>query len=145
MGKFEFLPLTYAAKFRSPRFSNAVLQAMKAMLNKQPPKGHRLLVLATAVERTVLQQLNLYQSFDQKIAIPNVNTHAELQYILEQSGVFQNPGAPIQELRELTRSDSVGVGIKPILLGIDTAKQDPDREGRFAQTIASVKDEEAYE
>ncbi|KAL9126981.1 MAG: hypothetical protein Q9217_004063 [Psora testacea] len=128
-----------------PRFSNAVLQAMKAMLNKQPPKGHRLLVLATAVERTVLQQLNLYQAFDQKIAIPNVNTYAELQYILEQSGMFQNPTGAIQELRELTRSDSVGVGIKPILLGIDTAKQDQDHEGRFAQTIASVKAEEGYE
>ena len=118
---------------------------MKAMLNKQPPKGHRLLVIATAVERTVLQQLNLYQVFDQKIAIPNVNTHVELQYILDKSDMFRNPAGAIQELRELTRSDSVGVGIKPILLAIDTAKQDHDREGRFAQTIASVKAEDGYE
>lgn len=56
---------------------------------------------------------------------------------MEQSGAFTDPRRAIQELRELTRSDTVGVGIKTILSGIDTAKQDPeDREGRFAQTIA---------
>ena len=42
----------------------------------------------------------------------------------------------------MTQSDSVGVGIKPILLAIDTAKQDEDREGRFAQTVAAIKAEE---
>ena len=111
------------------------------MLNKQPPKGHRLLVLATATERTVLQELSLYQSFDQKIAVPTVNTHQELEFILAQSGAFQNPAAATQELREIIGSDSVGVGIKSILLGIDTAKQDDDREGRFATTLASIRAE----
>ena len=112
------------------------------MLNKQPPKGHRLLVLATATERTVLQELSLYQSFDQKIAVPTVNNHQELEFILAQSRVFRKPSAATQELRETTQSDSVGVGIKSVLLAIDTAKQDDDdREGRFAQTLASIKAE----
>ena len=126
---------------------------MKAMLNKHPPKNHRLLVLATAVERTVLQQLNLYQVFDQKIAVPNVNTYSELEIILNQSGVFRDSRAAVMGLRELTtmggemegetRGVEVGVGIKPILLGIDTARQDEhDREGRFAQTIAAIRGEE---
>ncbi|KAG8528335.1 uncharacterized protein KY384_007253 [Bacidia gigantensis] len=127
-----------------PRFSNPVLQALKAMLNKQPPKNHRLLVLATATERHVLQELNLYQSFDQKIAVPTVNSHEELEFILEQSHVFKNPTAATKELREITRSDSVGVGIKSILLAIDTAKQDDDREGRLASTLASLKSEAEY-
>lgn len=115
---------------------------MKAMLNKQPPKDHQLLILATAVERTVLQQLNLFQVFDQKIAVPNVNSQAELHMILEQSRAFADSNRAIGELQDMTQSDSVGVGIKPILLAIDTAKQDDDREGRFAQTVASIKDEE---
>ena len=119
-----------------PRFSNAVLQALMVLLKKEPPNGRRLLILATTGERSVLQQLDLWTTFDSDIAVPNVSSHAELSYILEQSRAFQNPSRAIQELRELTRSDNVGVGIKKILLGIETAKQDQDREGRFAQTIA---------
>ena len=119
-----------------PRFSNAVLQALMVLLKKEPPKGRRLLVLATTGERSVLQQLDLFTAFDSDIAVPNVSTHTELSHIMKQSGVFQEPERAIRELQELTRSESVGVGIKKILLGIETAKQDRDREGRFANVIA---------
>ena len=119
-----------------PRFSNPILQALMVLLKKEPPNGRRLLILATTGERSVLQQLDLWTSFDSDIAVPNVGGHTELAYILEQSGVFRNPSRAIQELSEMTRSDNVGVGIKKILLGIETAKQDQDRESRFAQTIA---------
>lgn len=119
-----------------PRFSNSVLQALMVLLKKEPPKGRRLLVLATTGERSVMQQLDLFTAFDSDIAVPNVSGHAELSHILEHSGVFRDPARAINEFRELTRSDSVGVGIKKILLGIETAKQDQDREGRFASVIA---------
>lgn len=127
-----------------PRFSNGVLQALMVLLKKEPPKGRRLLVLATTGERSVLQQLDVFTSFDSDIAVPNVMGHAELSFIMKQSGVFEDPDRAIQELREITRSDSVGVGIKKILLGIETAKQDRDREGRFAQTIARAKAQMDY-
>ena len=119
-----------------PRFSNAVLQALMVLLKKEPPKGRRLFVLATTGERSVLQQLDLFTAFDADIAVPNVMTHTELAHIMRQSGVFQEPERAIRELQDLTRSESVGVGIKKILLGIETAKQDRDREGRFANVIA---------
>ncbi|KAK4693932.1 vesicle-fusing ATPase, partial [Lecanoromycetidae sp. Uapishka_2] len=122
-----------------PRFSNPVLQAMMVLLKKEPPKGRRLLVLATTGERSVLQQLDVFTSFDSDIAVPNVNDFAELSFIMNQSGAFPHPERAIQELREMTQSESVGVGIKKVLLGIETAKQDRDREGRFAQTIARAK------
>jgi len=118
-----------------PRFSNAVLQALMVLLGKEPPKGRRLLVLATTGERSVLQQLDLFTVFDADIAVPNVSGYGELKHIVEQSGVFREPERAIAELREMTGSESVGVGVKKILLGIETAKQDPDREGRFASVI----------
>lgn len=118
-----------------PRFSNAVLQALMVLLGKEPPKGRRLLVLATTGERSVLQQLDLFTVFDADIAVPNVSGYGELKLIVEQSGVFREPERAIAELREVTGSESVGVGVKKILLGIETAKQDPDREGRFASVI----------
>ncbi len=119
-----------------PRFSNAVLQALMVLLKKEPPKGRRLLVLATTGERSVLQQLDLFTAFDSDIAVPNVSTHTELSHILKHSGGFEEPERAIRELQELTRRETVGVGIKKILMGIETAKQDRDREGRFANVIA---------
>lgn len=119
-----------------PRFSNAIYQALMVLLKKEPPKGRRLLILATTGERSTLQQLDLWTAFDSDIAVPNVNGHQELAFVLQQSQAFRDPSRAVQELRDLTRSDDVGVGIKKILLGIETAKQDQDREGRFAQTIA---------
>ena len=121
-----------------PRFSNGVVQALKVLIKKEPPKGRSLLVLATTGERSVLQQLGLFTSFNSDIAVPNVNTHQELLHILNHSQAFQDPARAISELKSQTRSDTVGVGIKNILLGIETAKQDRDREGEFANVIATA-------
>ena len=121
-----------------PRFSNGVVQALKVLIKKEPPKDRSLLVLGTTGERSVLHQLGLFSSFNSDIAVPNVNTHQELSYILEQSGEFQDPGRAIDELRQLNGSNDVGVGIKNILLGIETAKQDRDREGEFANVISAA-------
>ena len=121
-----------------PRFSNAVLQALLVLMKKQPPKGRRLLILATTTERSVMQQLDLFTAFDSDIAVPNVKEYEDLAHILKYSGAIQDPQQAILELRGLTRSNSVGVGIKKILLGIETAKQDRDMAGRFASVIAKA-------
>ena len=42
----------------------------------------------------------------------------------------------IEEIRDITRSEEVGVGIKKVLLGIETAKQDADMATRFAGVMA---------
>ena len=119
-----------------PRFSNAILQALLVLMKKQPPKGRRLLIIATTTERSVMQQLDLFTAFDSDIAVPNVGSYEELAHILKVSSAIQDQQQAISELRGLTRSDSVGVGIKKILLGIETAKQDRDMAGRFANVIA---------
>ena len=108
------------------------------MIEGKPPKGHRLLVLATSNQRTVLEQLDVTESFNSELAVPNVNNHAELQYVLAQSETFGNPAAAIQELGELTRSDSVSVSISQVLTAIESARQDEDPESKFAQVIAAV-------
>ncbi|EEP82378.1 vesicular-fusion protein SEC18 [Uncinocarpus reesii 1704] len=46
-----------------PRFSNSVLQTVMVLLRKQPPKGRRLLILATTTERSILKQLGCFQLF----------------------------------------------------------------------------------
>ena len=122
-----------------PRFSNAVLQALLVLLKKQPPAGRRLLILATTTERSVLQQLDLFTAFDSDIAVPNVGSYDELAHILMETRAFKDPSRPVQELRDIIKGESVGVGIKKILLGIETAKQDRDMAGRFANVIARAR------
>lgn len=129
-----------------PRFSNAVLQTVMVLLRKQPPKGRRLLILATTTERSVLQQLDIFNSFNSDIPVPNVNTYKELAYILQESGTFsgQDIQSTIGEIKSMTRSDEVGVGIKKILLGIETAKQDTDIASRFAGVVARAVAERGF-
>lgn len=121
-----------------PRFSNGVVQALRVLIRKEPPKGRSLLVLGTTGEQSAMHQLGLFTSFNSKIAVPNVNSHQELAYILEQSGKFQDPRRAIDELRQLTGGNEVGVGIKNVLLGIETAKQDRDREEKFANLMSAA-------
>lgn len=122
-----------------PRFSNPILQALMVLLKKNPPEGRRLLVLATTSEKSVLQQLDIYTAFDADIPVPNVGSYQELFSIMQQSGAFADPGRAIDELKQLSRGDNVNVGIKKILLGIETAKQDQDMEARFANVVARAR------
>ncbi|KAL2222556.1 putative vesicular fusion ATPase [Thermoascus aurantiacus ATCC 26904] len=127
-----------------PRFSNTVLQTLMVCLRKQPAKGRRLLILATTTERAVLKQLDLYNSFNSDILVPTVNTHEELRCVLEESGAFtpQEIQEALQGIGGLADEKKIGVGVKKILLGIETAKQDPDKVGRFTRVISRAIDEE---
>jgi vesicle-fusing ATPase len=42
----------------------------------------------------------------------------------------------IGEIQEMTGSQEIGVGVKQILTGINTAKQDQDMAGRFARVMS---------
>jgi vesicle-fusing ATPase len=83
-----------------------------------------------------LTQLDLFSRFDAEIAVPNVNTQPELAHILRESGAFSDQQRAIGEIQEITGSTEIGVGIKKILTGIETAKQDQDVPGRFARVMS---------
>lgn len=83
-----------------------------------------------------MSQLDLFSRFDAEIAVPNVNSQRELGYILHESGAFDDIDRAIGEIQESTGSQEIGVGIKKILTGIETAKQDQDVTGRFARVMS---------
>jgi len=121
-----------------PRFSNAVLQTLVVLFRKPPPKGRRLLILATSTERSVLSQLDLLNNFDAEIAVPNVANHAELESVLGSLKLFapRDQQIVLQQIEEHTSTKSINVGIKKILMAAETARQDTnDRVGRFASII----------
>jgi vesicle-fusing ATPase len=121
-----------------PRFSASVLAALKGMMQNKPPKGRPLLIFATTSSRSVLQQLQL--DFSAQIPVPNVQTQSELQVIMRQSGVFSDSdiNRALGEIEETTGSKTINVGVSSILLAIQTAKQDQDKTGRFAEVLSEM-------
>ncbi|KAJ5916249.1 hypothetical protein N7504_000264 [Penicillium tannophilum] len=129
-----------------PRFSNSVLQALMVFLRKQPTHGRRLLVLATTTERALMKQLDVYNSFNSDIMVPNVQSFGELRYVMEQSGAFdaQEIARALESVGGLADDGRVSVGIKKVLLGIETAKQDADKVGRFVRVINRAIEEQSF-
>lgn len=127
-----------------PRFSNTVLQTLMVFLRKQPHKERRLLVLATTTQRAVLKQLDVYNSFNSDIMVPNVNTYDELRFIMEQSEAFdaREISMALDGIGGITDDGTIGVGVKKVLLGIETAKQDVDKVGRFVRVVNRAIEEE---
>jgi len=122
-----------------PRFSNAILQTLITCLRKQPPSGRRLLILATTTERSVLQQLEMFGHFNSDVSVPTLRTFDELALVMRESKAFggEDVRHAIEEIRQITRSEEVGVGVKKVLLGIETAKQDTgNMASRFASVVA---------
>ncbi|CAK37808.1 hypothetical protein ASPNIDRAFT_207088, partial [Aspergillus niger ATCC 1015] len=120
-----------------PRFSNTILQTLQAVLRKHPNKGRRLLIIATTTQRFVMKQLDLFSSFDADIMVPNVMTYDELKHILQSSGAFdeQEIGQALAGIGSISDDGTIGVGVKKIFSGIQTAKKDVDKVGRFVQVI----------
>ncbi|KAI1982522.1 transport between ER and Golgi ATPase protein [Ophidiomyces ophidiicola] len=129
-----------------PRFSNSILQTLMVLLRKQPPKGRRLLILATTTERSILKQLDVYHSFNSDIPVPNVNTYEELAHIVKETQSFssQEMEMALSGIRDMTQSNKINVGIKKVLLGVGTAKQDSNKARRFASVIARAMDEQEF-
>jgi vesicle-fusing ATPase len=121
-----------------PRFSNPILQTMVTLLRKQPPKGRRLLILATTTERSILQQLDIFNNFNSDLSVPELQTYDELAFVMKHSKAFSYDDIrkSVDEIKAITRSETCQVGIKKILLGIETAKQDSDMALRFAGVMA---------
>jgi vesicle-fusing ATPase len=88
----------------------------------------------------VLRQLDLQPIFNRELAVPNVNTHGELASILREVNAFDSEAGLAQslnELRDITGEEQVGVGIKKVLLAVGEAKQEVGNvESRFAEVIA---------
>lgn len=120
-----------------PRFSNPILQTLITLLRKQPPQGRKLLILTTTSDRSLMQQLSIWNNFSSDIPVGNVNSYQELQHIMNESQAFtpQEVQDAIREIQEITGAQDVGVGIKRVLLAIETAKQDVDKASRFAGVL----------
>lgn len=115
-----------------PRFSNLVLQTLLVLLNQVPQNGHRILVIVTSSCKSVLKTMQMTSVFTRIINIPNLNTPDHIITCLKQSNVFDDLTSIHPKI------PNVSIGIKKLLLLIDTSKQIPEQEKRTIRFLADL-------
>ncbi|OTA65346.1 AAA-domain-containing protein [Hypoxylon sp. EC38] len=123
-----------------PRFSNAVVQYLGAVLETRPPKGRRLLIIATTSQRSMLDQHGVF-AWDREIAVPAVKDHRELQALLAASGKFNNAAdinEALNELQTLTGTQEVGIGVKAVFSALETASVRDPLPISLAEDISAI-------
>ncbi|KAK9778948.1 putative Vesicular-fusion protein SEC18 [Seiridium cardinale] len=104
-----------------PRFQNGVQVAINALMRTDPPKGRRLLVLATTSEREVFLQLNVLK-FQHELAVPAVTDLQELGAVLSAEGVQeQDVNEALYEIKSVTGAEKVGLGVQRVLDALSAA------------------------
>ncbi|KAK3321121.1 P-loop containing nucleoside triphosphate hydrolase protein [Cercophora scortea] len=122
-----------------PRLSNIILQALVTLLQTPPPKGHRLLILATTSQRSVMESLDVATAFDRQLAVPAVRDLNELAVVLRETDAFDSEGGiteVLNTLRSYGGSTDVNVGVKTILTTAESAKFSSEPGQWFAEQIA---------
>ncbi|KAH6656273.1 P-loop containing nucleoside triphosphate hydrolase protein [Truncatella angustata] len=97
------------------RFQNGVQVAMAALMGKNPPRGKRLLVIATTSRREAFKQFDVLK-FDHETAVPAVRDVQELEHVLSERGVpAQDVEFVANEWQEIRGTRDVGIGVKKVL------------------------------
>lgn len=119
-----------------PRFSTSLLQTLNNFFKQPPPKGRRLVIVATTKSKRLMDQLGLSLHFRKTLHVPNVNTVEDFQTLLyrNQSLVETDQAAILDEVRRITaRGMTFSVPVKVLQDLFEVAAQDPDNAAfRFA-------------
>ncbi|GBE79862.1 AAA-domain-containing protein [Sparassis latifolia] len=122
-----------------PRFSNSVLQTLMVLFSRRPPKGRRLLVIATSSLRPVLTDLGLSESFDSEMRVPPISTLRAVDYVLRELELFKTDKERRHAIAMLEQAGfgsaqddaeegmlSLNIGIKKLLGMVEMARQEPE-------------------
>ena len=107
----EYVPL-------GPRFSNTILQTLMVLIKKAPPVGHKLLVIGTTSNMSVIEQMDLISCFNATLTMPAVQSGNEVATVLRSLGYFSE-----QDIKQLSPAVHESIPVKQLLMVSDLAKQ----------------------
>merc|ERR1712142_1452799 len=121
-----------------PRYSNLTLQALLVLLKKLPPKGRRLLIIATTSRKEVLDQMEMIPAFTDVLHVPNLCHPDHLLRVIRRTGIIGEPG--IATLSQKLSGRRANIGVKKLLGLLDMVNQTEEAE-RAEKLIAKLEDE----
>ncbi|KAK9720430.1 transport between ER and Golgi ATPase protein [Basidiobolus ranarum] len=123
-----------------PRFSNSVFQTLMVLLKKRPPKDRKLLIIATASQRSILQQMDMIDAFNADIYVPNITQLSAVDIVLKELALFneQEHQSALSSLQHELQNQNVSIGIKKLLNVIEMARQDVDKVEKLVSTMAGL-------
>lgn len=125
------------------RFSNPVLQALLVLMTKRPPKGNRLLVLATSSNKEMLRQMEMLDNFDSEISVLPVMSLEAIMTVVEAVDMYKPEDEGYKKIQQSLAAagyvdeERVNIGIKRLLSLIEMARQDIDDPA--AKLVNSLK------
>jgi len=121
-----------------PRYSNLTLQALLVLFKKVPPKGRRLLIIATSSRRSVLDEMEMIPCFTDVLHVPNLSQSEHIMAVVRQSGVLGETG--LSSLARSLGGRRANIGVKKLLGLLDMVAQ-TGSEGRPAKLLAKLEEE----
>ena len=111
---------------------------MLVLLKKLPPKGRRLLIIATTSRREVLDQMEMIPAFTDVLHVPNLSTPDHLLRVIKDSGVIGPQG--MAELEDKLSNRRANIGMKKLLGLLDMVNQTEEKM-RASKLVAKLEDE----
>ncbi|KAH9938024.1 vesicular-fusion protein SEC18 [Fomitopsis serialis] len=135
-----------------PRFSNTVLQTLLVLLARRPPKGRRLLILATSSLRPVLTDLGISEVFDSELRVPPISSLRAVVRVLDELEIFPNDTERRQTIGMLQQagfgsmdapdddaSSRLNIGVKKLLSIAEMSRQEPEETAeRLTQSLMGL-------
>ncbi|KAL7007601.1 transport between ER and Golgi ATPase protein [Cystobasidiomycetes sp. EMM_F5] len=113
------------------RFSTPCLIALKVLMRKLPPKGRRLLILATTSDKQMLTQMELTDIFDSDIEVYPVNSLESIMAVVQSVDFYQPADVGYRKIANQLlqagfsgKDSKINIGIKRLLSLIEMARQD---------------------
>lgn len=123
-----------------PRYANMTLQALLVLLKKMPPKGRKLLVIATTSRKQVLDDLEMIPAFTDVLHVPNLSRPEHVSAVARASGVI--PAAGLKQLESQLSGRTANIGVKKLLGLLDMVHQ--TQEGERVDKLINKLEEEMF-
>ena len=97
------------------------------------------MILATTSQRSILEQMELVDSFNTSLYIPNITTLQALDICLANSSSFNsnNRAKLIQTLTNAGLTSKLSVGIKKLIYMVEMASQDEEKVEKMVHLISA--------
>eukprot|EP00667_Euglena_gracilis_P003058 EG_transcript_3065 len=120
-----------------PRFSNPLLQTLLTLVRAPPPKGRKLLILATTSQLDVLESMDLAAQFNATITVPPLSkTAGDIERVLEHLQVKYSSET---EAAGVLQALPLRISIKALQLVVEMAQAIVEQDGLPSLTEAAVR------